>query len=188
MSRGIPAVVERSRYCIAALGAGLVAVLTVGLAATSCTGEQRVDDQVPTEQVETEPTGEPAVVEAGAVIDSPDQYQNQHVAFETTVQEVISDKAFYVGESEGNRLYTAIHMPDESRADLEAGQRVRVEGVVVSRDTAITRLNQLDEPAPDKLFQQDYALLMSEADNVEILDQEPAPEALREEAGRQTGR
>ena len=186
MSREISSVAKRTRHRIAALAAGLVAVLTVGLATTSCTGEQTVDDEVPTEQVETEPTGEPEAVEGGEVIASPEQFQNQHVDFEATVQRVISDKAFYVGESKDERLYTALHMPDESRADIEAGQRVRVEGVVVSRDTAISRLNQLDEPAPDKLFQQDYALLISEADNIEILEQAPAPQAMRE--GKQKGK
>ncbi len=178
----------------------------------ACTDEQERDDRAPTEseqrrngeqtdqprnqqaeqdQPEQDERGERQAatqakdVEMSEVVGAPDEYEDQKVRGEARIQEVLSDRAFFIGESSDRRMMTTIAEMGDQQMDLQKDQRVRLEGRVVGRRNVDERTaEQLGSDARDMLTDQSYILLVSSAGDIDVLEQ--APRAGAVDAGETT--
>jgi len=145
--------------------------LTVAAGTTACRAEQERADQQPTADSQ-----EAQNVQVSEITDQPDQYTGRRVRAESTVQQVVSDRGLFIGDSPEQRLFITVLGPKELMPDLEERQRVRVTGQVAARDRIAQQVgNQLDEDTREELQHHRHALVVG-VDEIQVVEQAPEPQ------------
>lgn len=111
-------------------------------------------DRVATDVYDRDVAGLP-IAEA---LSNPSYYDNQSISGAATVQSVVSDRAFWVGQS-GQRMLVVLDQHNEA-VDVNAGQEIALSGTVLSADEAanIQGIQSL-EPQARQLLERENAFL-----------------------------
>jgi hypothetical protein len=158
----------------------LVAALAAGCdseAETPPPGEASVGGEAtvaePTADAEAEPVAEPEpearVLKLAPVAVSVVDYVGVTVSDRATVSEVISDRGFYLGAGE-NRVLAVVRedVPQREMIDIDAGARIRFEGVV-SSPSAVDDVTGSLEPTTRDAIANEPAFLALHWTDIELL-------------------
>lgn len=105
------------------------------------------------------------------VVGTPDEYEDHRVRGGGRIQEVLSERAFFVGKSSDQRMMTTIAETGDRQMELRKGHRVRLEGRLVGRRNVDERTaSQLGSDARHVLDDQSYILLVDNSEDIEVLE------------------
>ncbi|MFB6351632.1 MAG: hypothetical protein ABEN55_00935 [Bradymonadaceae bacterium] len=145
--------------------------LTIAAGCPACTEEQEREDEQPT----ADKRQKPEQVDVNQLLTQPDVYAGRRVRAESTVQQVISNRGLYVGESKDQRLFVTVLGPKEAMPELAAKQHLRLTGQVAGSQRILNQVGQqLDEQTRQTLKQQDHALVVG-ANEIQVIEQAPEP-------------
>lgn len=155
----------------------LVAALAVALLVWGLT-DLGPDVDETERQAQTTPADTGAVPTSGseaipivAILSRPAEYAGETVSGTAHVAEVISDRGFWV-EQEGRRLFAVIEEIPKEIVDVNAGQMVRLTGIVYTAETR-QQVEGTMEPDARKVAAQQPAFLYVKGTDVSIINRDP---------------
>lgn len=123
-------------------------------------------------------------VDFGDLLENPAEYVGQKIQGTTTVRKAISDKLFYVGDSEDARLLAGFGPEGESPEDLSEGMRVRIKGQLLTEAKADERIGgQFGKKARKTLRDHPHVLVVTKAGGLDVLEQDQQTESGAESFG-----